>query len=67
MENELGVRIRNQRTVIQAPKVDVFLTFLQQVIDAIRAGNHDLFARDLLADASALQKLRTAAIEEQDD
>jgi predicted dehydrogenase len=67
MENELRVRIRNENTVQKAPKVDTFLTFLRRVADAIQTDSHHLLARDLLADASTLHKLRTSALEGQDD
>lgn len=64
MENELWIKKHNKTTILKVPKADSFLIFLQKVIDAIQTGNHSVFAKDLLTDASVLHRMRIAVGEE---
>jgi len=61
--NHIIVRRNNLEERIDIPAADSFLLFIQDVIDAINSGRHEIFARDLLVDASTLDRLRCAARE----
>jgi len=64
MENEIHIQQNNKGRVIAVPASDNFLIFLTRLIDAIKAGDYEAFSRDLLADASALHRLRASALED---
>lgn len=64
MGNEIHIQQNNKGSVIAVPASDNFLIFLTKLIDAVKAGDFDAFSRDLLADASALHRLRTSALED---
>lgn len=60
MENQLQVSQHNHTKIVKVPPADQFALFFQAVIQAIESGQHQLLARDLLADARALHQLRQA-------
>lgn len=64
MENEIHIQQNNKGRVIAVPASDNFLIFLTRLIEGIKAGDYEAFSRDLLADASALHRLRISALED---
>jgi predicted dehydrogenase len=57
---EVVVQDRSERRTVTLPPSDSFALFLQRLIGDIRAGNHEPWRANLLADARALGRLREA-------
>lgn len=61
LENELQAAAGDQRRAVRAPAGDAFELFLGRVLAAIASGDHEPLARDLMADAHAMDLLRRSA------
>jgi hypothetical protein len=61
MENRIVVKRNNVEERVAAPAADSFRLFLQEVFNAVKSGRAGKFARELLADAALVARLRSAA------